>query len=807
MTNNATEKNTLNSSSILARYRRAEALEHAKFDGSMVLNAQIIPQWIGDSNCFWYRCSNRKNPDLAAEIATEYRLVRAKSGTNTEAFDHTVLATALAEAANQPVDALSLPISHLHFDLDNEQITFDAFDQRWQFDGTVKSVKKSVAHPSSWRVSPDGTKAAFIKNYNLWVREIDSGEECALTHDGELHYAYAVQPESRDLIGDLCAATCTPKPDARWSPDSRQLFTLQTDERQVRSLPSMLYAPQDGTVAPRVVERKYALPGDKHIALYRMVMIDVATVAETAVSYTPLADSFVWQTPFSGNTAWWSGDGRQVYFVDMTRGQKTARLVSVDRQTGASKILFEESSATYLELGLYYEFPPMLMYLPDTNELIWPSERSGWWHLYRYDLNTGELKNAITSGDWLVREVLHFDKDNRELWIQLAGRVASRNPYYRELARVNIDTGEMTVLASSDHDYSVHTLSNAGISCSNDFVVMTRSRVDEAPITELRDRQGEVVLIVETADISGLPEGWQWPESVSMKADDGITDIYGVLFRPSDFDPDKHYPVLDMGIVGPFYSALPTGAFLPGVVSQAENIVIPDPISNNFYMTLSALAELGFIVTMIDGRGTPYRSKVFHDFGYGSFTEGGGLVDHVVGIKQLGERYPFMDLERVGIVTTDAPSNAAILGLLNYPDFYTVGVSFSPAHPDLIRQGEVYCGILDEADRKGAIWHDVVQHLEGKLLVITGLLDTVFHSSGTFQLVDALVKANKDFDLIIQPNGGHALRVRNAHRRVWDYVVRHLLGVEPPKHFKLITGDEKSLPGIFPEVLVEGADE
>lgn len=797
---------TVSNPSMLARYRRAEALNQATYNESMVLNAQIFPLWISERDCFWYSRSARKESAATSDLITEYRLVDAKTATNTEAFNHAALAKALAAAADQTVDASSLPISNLVFDLLGNSLELDAFDQRWQFkDGELTAIKagKPVSLPGNWSVSPDGKKAAFIKDHNLWVRDLESGEEYALTDDGEQYYAYAVKPESRNLIGDLVTTTCTPKPEAQWSPDSCSLFTMQTDERQVRSLPSMLYAPQDGTLAPRVVERKSALPGDKQIAQYRMVVIDVATATETAISYSPLEDSFAWQCPFSGNTAWWSGDGQYTYFVDMTRGQKTARLVRFDTRTQVSKVLFEESSSTYLELGLDYEFPAMLMYLPETHELIWPSERSGWWHLYRYDLTTGELKNAITSGDWLVRKILHLDKDTRELWIQLAGRVEGRNPYYKEVARVNIDTGAMIVVAASDHDYRVFTEPNMGISDTGNFVIATRSRVDQVPVTELRDRDGQLLLTVEEADISGLPDGWQWPEPVTMKADDGVTDIYGVVFRPSDFDPTKQYPVLDWGMAAPMYSFLPTGAFLPGVGYS----VMPDPLGNGSVMILSAFAELGFIVTAMDGRGSPYRSKAFNDFGYGSFMDGGGLVDHVTGIQQLAERYPYMDLERVGIITEDATSNAAVFGLLNYPEFYKVGVAFSPAQPELSRQGEVFFGIVNADEHQPFRWHDYVDRLEGKLLIVTGMLDTYFHSSGTFQLADALVKANKGFDLQMHPNGGHGLRVRNAHSRAWDYVVQHLLGVEPPKNFKLITCHELGYPEVFSEIVADNVDE
>ncbi|ETN92060.1 Prolyl tripeptidyl peptidase precursor [Gammaproteobacteria bacterium MOLA455] len=785
MTLNQEKPRTAQDNTILARYRRAEALEHESVDGAMVSDALIRPNWIGDSDQFWYTRSTH-------DKGTEYRLVNAKTANNTVAFDHKRLATALADATGETVSESALPISNLDFC--DAAVSFNAFDTRWQFDGELKTVKSLVTYPDHWLVSPDGTNAAFVKDYNLWLRDLNTGEERALTHDGQPHYAYAVQTEGRDLVGDFIGPEPLVKPEALWSPDSSQLFTVQMDERRVRDLPSMLYVPQDGTLAPQVKERKYALPGDKEVVQYRVLVIDVTTGIETEADYPPIADSFVWLGPFSGNRAWWSGDSNQAYFIDMTRGQKTARVIGFDTASGKCHCLFEESSSTYVELGLDFEHPSMLMPLPETSELLWFSERSGWGHLYLYDLTTGELKNPVTSGNFLVRGVLHYDSQNRALLIQIAGRESGKNPYYRELAKVNIDSGEMTLVVASDHDYSLchFTKQNAGVSPNGHFAVVTRSRVDEAPVTELYDRSGRHLLTVETADVSGLPSGWQWPEPFTAKADDGETDVYGVLFRPSHFDSDKQYPVLDLGVTIPFYSLLPTGAFLDGGV---------DPIGNIVYMTCSALAELGFMVTVIDGRGTPYRSKAFHDFGYNDFMQSGGMVDHVASIKQLAERYPSMDLESVGIVSTDAPGNGAVFGLLNYPDFYKVGVAFSMWDPRLVKQGEVYHGIIDETARQQPIWDDAVQNMQGKLLLVSGFLDQFFHISMTFQLVDALGKANKDVDLLMQPNGGHGWRVKHAHRRVWDYLVRHLQGVEPPKEFELITAGERMMPEMMSEVV------
>ena len=359
--------------SLLARYLRAESIEHEICNQSMVLNTQITPHWIGDSNSFWYARRVHKEGGNSADISTEYCLVNAETVTHREAFNHSLLAQALTRAAGELVSPDNLPISNLQLELAPESVSFIAFNKHWKFDAaketceviTLDVTADTNPIPSGWLRSPDGKKAAFSRDYNLWIRDLDSGEERALTQNGECHYAYAVEPQARDLTKDVTDAdTHIALPlEALWSPDSTRLFTFQLDERRVRSIPSMVYVPQDGTVAPRVIERKNALPGDEHVAQYRMLVIDVATAKETAANYPALEDSLLWLTPFSGNRAWWAGDSTRAYFVDVTRGQKTARLMAFDTQDGAVQCLFEESSDTYLELGLEFEHPSMLTML------------------------------------------------------------------------------------------------------------------------------------------------------------------------------------------------------------------------------------------------------------------------------------------------------------------------------------------------------------------------------------------------------------------------------------------------------------
>ncbi|MCT2531954.1 DPP IV N-terminal domain-containing protein [SAR92 clade bacterium H231] len=788
--------NVSDEQSVASRYQRAEAFEHEVYTESMVLNAQIFPHWVDDSHYFWYVRKSRNNDKTTTEVFKEFRLVNAETATNSEVFDHQMLAQKLAQVTGRNVDPKNLPISELKLDLSLCRGTFLAFNKHWAFDNSKKNCEEIVTNPAHWLISPDERNALFLRDYNLWVRDLCSGEEQALTQDGECYNAYAVKPERVNLIAGLGNSSMvnSVRPEAVWSPDSKSVLTLQVDERQVLSLPVTQYVPTDGSLRPRCIQTKYALPGDKHIAEYRILAIDVETGQACRAHYPPVLDAVLYAGLFSGNRAWWSKDSRQAYFIDMVRGQQQARVVHFNTQTGATRVLFEEISDTHIDLNLDFEHPAFLLPLPETNELIWFSERSGWAHLYLYDLEEGILKNPITSGDWLVREVLHFDAKRRELLIQVAGRVAERDPYYREICRVNVDTGIITSIGSDEYDYLVckpmtglvstaigfgHAATGcSGISADGHYIVTTRTRADEIPITELIDREGKIVLTIETADLSGLPDGWQWPEPVKLLAADGKTDIYGLVFRPSNFSPEKNYPVLNWAFNNPFYAFVPKGAFGCNAVGGFT------------YMSALAYAELGFITVLIDGRGSCYRSKDFHNEAYGKMHTGSNLEDQIAGIRQLAERYPYMDLGRVGI-TDVGGSNSPVYGLLAYPDFYKVGTVYSVWDIRLLAKSETYQGLLSEANYKQSVLSNMAGNLKGKLLLMHGLMDPFFPLSGVFQLVDSLVKENKNFDLVLLPNGGHSWNSNHyGLRRIWDYLVTHLLGDKPPPEFQLSNGVE-----------------
>ena len=776
------------------RYERARVLEQESLTKTMALNSSLYPKWITGSDSFIYERETR--------FGKEYRLVDALAATDCPAFNHLALAQALIELSGQQIDGNDLPISEVSVSLSPVGIEFDAFEKRWRFHSDQGICEELSVNPPDWLISPDGQKAVFSRDYNLWIKDLGNNEEYALTTDGEYHNAYGAIPERADLVSEFAPPVpYSQLPQALWSPDSKKLFTMQIDERQVTPIPVTAYVPSDGSVRPQFWQPRYALPGDKHIVEYRMLVLDIESRNTINPNYPKVLDTGVIPGPFLRKRTWWSSNSKVAYFVDMSRYEKQAQVVAFDTQSGATNVLFKESAETFIDLNLMNEEPCTLFPLPDSEELIWFSERTGWAHLYLYDLTTGKLKHPITEGQWLVREVVGFDVDRRELYFQAAGRVAERDPYYREVCRVNIDSGKVHTLASSDHDYIIHkpgtltpffaavfgrdTTGASGLAPSGNYFVTTRSRVDQVSVSELRNREGRVVMELAVADTGSLPANWKWPEPVKLLAADGKTDIYGVVFRPTDFDPNKQYSVIDYALGLSIVTFVPKNSFFTSVINAAA------------YLPAAAWAELGFIVVIIDGRGTPYRNKAFHDESYGQLHTASNLEDHVAGIKQLAERYPYMDLDHVGI-TGPGGCNAPAYGLLAYPDFYKVGVACSVYDIRLASGFESYCGLPQKNDDEQPLLEDIAGNLQGKLLLIHGLLDNFFQLAGLFQWTEALVRKNKNVDMLVLPRGGHMLREGYPLRRAWDYMVEHLQKSQPPIDFTLNAGCEFALKKLQP---------
>lgn len=768
------------------RYERAQSLVQGIWTKKISLNSTVFPVWIGESDCFYYSRDIRVS---SGSVGKEYRLVNAKAATNEMAFDHQALAKALSSTSKQTVDAYNLPFNNLEIKLDAstsiKTVYFDAFDKRWLYEIESTDCREIEILPGNTEVtSPDGKSAIFVRDYNLWVRELNSGDERALTEDGEPDYVYGA-------VGSAWGEEISAGLQVRWSPDSKRIFTVQRDTRQVKTIPIVHHVPKDGGLRPTVEFRKTAYPGDEHVEELRLLVIEVGSeiCKHQPANYRQIPVIRNTHGYFDAKLGWWAKDSRRAYFVDMARDYKQVQVVEFDTHTGATKVLFEEISDTHLSLMHNSDELPALIPLPESDELIWFSERSGWAHLYLYSLETGQLKKSITSGNWLVRNIVSFDSTRRELLVQTAGRVADRDPYYRDLVRINIDSGELVDVIAGDYETIVvaptelltsmaggiglyHGKVN-GISLTGNFVVATRSRADTVPVSLLVDRDGREVLELEIADLSALPEGWQWPEPVKLKAADGHTDIYGLVYRPSDFSADKSYPILSHCFSTPELSWVPKGSF-----TNDKWVAWP-------YLDAAALAELGFIVVQIDGSGTPFREKTFFDESYGCVGTVSKLEDHVSGIEQLAARYPYMDLKRVGMI---APFGGPgpLQGLLQFSDICKVAVC-NIVHDSRLIPSTLWGDKFDGISGPNSDYQypeEIIDQLRGKLLLMGGMLDDAVPAS-IFRLVEALQKNHKDFDLMLLPNLGHWAS-NYLIRQSWDYLVKHLLEVDPPKEFPLI---------------------
>lgn len=784
---------------ILTRYENAQTISQGGLTDKLVLNDIVFPHWIENSRCFWYK--------RTIKDGKEFRWVDAEAAINVSAFDHEALANALTEISGETVDHQQLPFHYIAISLAPLTIHFQVFDKHWAFDSDNNHLKEVVKdHHKNLSLgvektgifflpfeskqptlpSPDGKKEVFIRDYNVWLHDLLSGDIHPLTQDGTEDFCYS---------GALAGAD--PAVQACWSPDSNTLFTVRLDTRQVASRPFISYAPQQDDVLPQVVPTKMAYPGDDHVETYHLAIIHMATGQVQAVDYPPLplmlngSGLFGF---FNGKPlGWWSPDSQRAFFVAVTRASKAVRVVELNPHTGATRVLFEETSDTFINLcpSPAMEVPQFLP-LPDSNELIWFSELSGWAHLYLYDLNTGALKHPITQGAWLARRILHYDAKKREILLQTAGRDETVSPYYQDICVVNIDSGELMPLVPSGFEHIVTDRFNSfaagefilrglesddinGVSPCGGYIVTTRSRVDTVPISVLIDRQGRELLAIETADVSGLPSGWQWPEPVKLTGADGETDIYGVIYRPVGFSPDQSYPVIEHSCSPRNISSLPQGSFI-------NSVFLNDSLQAISY------AALGFIVVAIEGRGTPLRHKSFQDHHYGDLAYVNDFDDRIAGMRQLAKRYPYMDLERVGIVGHENQTNN-IYSLLKHSDFYKVAITNCLYDPrfNVAAIGEAYDNTRDKAVvPKTGYPEDCVESFKGKLLLIQGMLSHLTPCP-TYRLVEALQKANKDFDMLCLPNLNNAMTSYTI-RREWDYLVTHLQGIEPPHEFQLKTG-------------------
>ncbi|HUF50031.1 MAG TPA: DPP IV N-terminal domain-containing protein [Longimicrobiales bacterium] len=730
-------------------YTRAERFLPQNLNG-LVLNGQITANWVAGEDRFWYV---RELPD-----GKEFVVVDAASGRKSLAFDHERLAEALARALDREVKPRALPFDRFDFTAGGSAIEFAVAAVRWRCDLARSVCTRSAPVPAANRaLSPDGKWLAFVREHNLYVRSTENGAEMQLTTDGVPGYSYATPIANPGVMVREHAQEPVQDAAVSWSPDSRRLTTFRLDTRRARTLTMVQHAPPDN-IRPEFYTYVYPLAQDTVLPSAEPLMFEIASRRRVAAQIPP-----VHQYYYGGPTFRWSADGREFYVNQVDRGYTHFRLTAVDT-LGVARVVVDERGVPWY--NSYATVSPT--FLADGREVLFASERDGWMHLYLYDGTSGRLKGQVTRGPWVVRGVARVDEKARTLYFLAGGREPGRDPYLQHLYKVRLDGSGLQLLTPEPADHAI------SFSPSGAYFVDSYSRADLAPVAVLRRASdGAVISELERAHTDRLRAlGWKEPEPFKAVARDGKTEIYGLIWRPTNFDPSRRYPLVEQIYTGP------QSFFVPKNFSAWRNHA-------------QTVAELGFIVVQIDALGTARRSREFHNWSYKNLGDG-GFADRIGAFKQLAATYPYIDLTRVGVYGHSAGGYDAARALLTHPEFYKVGVSSAGNHDHRLDKAvwnTQWMGwpLGPHYDEQSNV--AFAGNLKGKLLLAHGDLDDNVPVSATLRLVDALIRANKEFDMLIVPNANHGVGSTPYFiKKRWDYLVRHLLGVEPPQDFRIAAG-------------------
>jgi dipeptidyl aminopeptidase/acylaminoacyl peptidase len=735
-----------------ADYERAQGLRDRY--QYLTVNVPESAAWMVKGNRFYYRKS--------VEGGFQFVIVDADTLQKQPAFDHDRVAAALSKETGQTQTALRLPFNTFTFSPDGRAIRFTLGQQdRWQCTladyacrkeepppgrpGALTGVNGPVRDPEMARrnrprASPDGKWEALVENYNLAIRAIGGGKKVVLSTDGSEGNAY--DPAS-----------------VAWSPDSRKVAAYLVRPGYRRSVHYVESSPED-QLQPKSWMLLYAKPGDA-LDIQQPVVFHVDPVGRLDIA------NELFPNPYDLTNLVWRKDSRALTFEYNQRGHQVYRIIEVDADSGRARAIVSEEPRTFFyynqatsnrQAGKKFRYD-----LADGRDVIWMSERDGWNHLYLFDGATGAVKGRITKGEWAVRAVEKVDEERRQVWFSANGMYAGKDPYFLHYYRINFDGSGLTPLTTADADHEVK------FSADMKYYVDTYSRVDLAPVSELRrTADGSLVAEIERGDITQLVKaGWKPPEVFVAKGRDGLTDIWGVIFRPAGFSASKKYPVIESIYAGPH------GSFVPKTFST--------------YWAMQAQAEVGFIVVQIDGMGTSNRSKAFHDVAWKNIADA-GFPDRILWHKAVAAKYPSYDVTRVGIYGGSAGGQNALAGLLFHPEFYKVVVSYAGCHDnrmDKIWWNEQWMGWPIGPEYSASSNVDNAWRLQGQVLLVVGELDTNVDPSSTMQVVNALVHADKTFDLLVVPGANHAAGRSDEHaaygeRKRFDFFVRHLLGQAPP---------------------------
>lgn len=714
-------------------YKRAFGIYQKYSD--KVMYSGVTPQWIAGTHLFWYV---RNTPE-----GEKYVITNADKKSRTPLFENQKLADQLAKASGKEVNPrkLSLAACRVNASLDTVRFVFN--QTNWSYavrkntlknEGTVPNrakerhwMERDEEKTSAPVLSPDGKRVAFIKNDNIYVKELITGKETPLSIDGTLGNYYSAY--------------------IQWSPDSKRVVSAKIRPVEKRFVYYVESSPTD-QLQPKLHKQEYCKPGDE-----LPFKVPCIFEVETGKSVIPTTDLFPQQYDITAIR--WDSDSRAVTFEYNQRGHQLYRVLELSAETGNVRPLIEESSPTFVNYSRHFRHD-----LTNGKEIIWMSERDNWNHLYLYNRQTAQVDHQITRGEWYVREVLRVDEEKKLIYFSANGMVANEDPYLLRYYRIGFDGNNLTCLTPEE---GMHT---AWFSADMKYLVDVYSKVDQAPVAVLRSGDdGRILMPLETADISRLvSEGWKAPEVFAAKGRDGQTDIWGMIVRPSHFDPNKKYPVIEYIYAGP------------------GSHYVPKSFYSAFY-NMTGLAELGFIVVQIDGMGTSFRSKAFEDVCYKNLKDA-GFPDRKAWIKAASVRYPYMDIERVGIFGASAGGQESTSAVLLHPDFYKAAYSSCGCHDnrmDKIWWNEQWLGYPIGDQYKDGSNVENAHLLTRPLMLVVGEMDDNVDPASTMQVVNALVKANKDFELVVLPGVGHTMGEKYGEHKRYDFFVKHLLGVEVPK--------------------------
>ena len=741
-----------------ADFKKAEKFRRA---ASEVGSLSVQPHFLKDKDQFWfsYRTSD----------GTQWYWVDPAKKIKRLLFDNEYMAQELTKITTKPYSRKSLPLRDLEFKKDGKTLKFvvDEFNYEYNIDSRLLAQKDSVKvkkRENHWGIySPDSTYILFAKKHNLYLMKAGDKDsvEIQITHDGEPFHSYA--SNERDTSSKRTWAS------ARWFKDSKRFYTVKSDNRKVKDLWVINILAE----RPKLEEYRYSMPGDKEVAQRELFVFDVDSLKQVKIATEKWPDQSLSVLHAGKNSD-------KIYFQRKRRTCDEIDICYADTRTGECKVLINEKSKPYFNDQLYH-----LSILEEGKDLIWWSERTGWGHFYHYD-GEGNLKNAITSGNWVAGKMVRIDTLGRTIYFEGYGREKGRNPYYAGVYKASMDKEGVQLLTPEDANHRVEMPKSAR------YMVDNFSRVDLEPRSVLRDNKGRILMELAKPDLKRIYEmGWKMPERFTVKARDGVTDLYGVMWKPADFDSTKKYPVISYVYPGPQTEAVPFDFTVSG--------------SNNM-----ALAQVGFVVVNFGHRGgSPMREKWYHTYGYDNLRDY-ALADDKYGIEQLADRYSFIDLTKVGIFGHSGGGFMSTAALCTYPDFYTAAVSSSGNHDNNIYNlwwGETHHGVKEmkktvkdsvKGDHEVSTFKskiptnaDLARNFKGYLLLVTGDMDNNVHPGNTLRMANALIQAGKNFDLVVLPGQRHGYQARANEfyqRKMWFHFAKYLLGDSSADDFYEIDG-------------------